>query len=537
MSYYLRVEGVNLGNFVYDSSDLASIRGGGLLLLNAIDDIEDRLKEVAGNEAVHAISKGASSGLFKLDPVDNPAQIRQDLMTFLKEDEQLRHATFVVDLLERDKKMNFEETQNRLAAANRWQQMQAPSLAIPKPADHVCSFDKIRPAWKTIKQGEAEKRASSSIFQRRNYGNEQKKNDFYRQRLTDDIPDLAFTKHLEELTTDPGKQGLNQKMAVIYIDGNKFGQFIREHCKTEEAQKEFDCQMRKGRDAVLDHLVKTAWEDRELGWKTAKGKIRLETLLWGGDEVIWVVPAWLGFSVVQTFFELAEKHITFTEEVAAKKGKAKNKKKQRKQKKTQVTTKTHHLQHAAGLVFCHHKAPIHRMVDLAKKLADLAKEAAKDVSKKNNPSLLSYQVLESFDHAGTDLEAWRQQRAEPLCGPEGLFIRPEDLSEIQKYILSLKGATGPTDSHTTEFPRRKLYQIVQALKNEDQDRAERFYKNLKKDHKDHPEFLEQLKSLLSGPNADSDTGSDGHWLHLVDLWDYMGLHDSCMAQEVHNETV
>lgn len=292
MEYYLRVEGVNLGSFVYDSSDLASIRGGGLLLLNAIDEIEEKLKAVAGDGAVRAISKGASSGLFKLDPVDNPAQIRQELMTFLNKDEQLRHATFVVDLLERKNNMNFAETQNQLATANHWQQMQAPSLAVPKPADDVCSFDKIRPAWKTINQGgTGKKRASSSIFQRREYGNVQKKSEFYRQRLTDDIPDLAFTKSLEELTTDPDKQGLNQKMAVIYIDGNKFGQFIQEHCKTEKAHEEFDCQMRQGRNAILDYLIRTAWEDSDLGWKTAEGKIRLETLLWGGDEVIWVVPA------------------------------------------------------------------------------------------------------------------------------------------------------------------------------------------------------------------------------------------------------
>ncbi|XCN71685.1 MAG: hypothetical protein Q3M24_15395 [Candidatus Electrothrix aestuarii] len=530
MAYYLRVEGVNLDNFVYDSSNLASIRGGGLLLLDAIERVAGELKRIVGAEAVQPISTGASSGLFKLElSKQQSADIRGDIVRFLHKDPQLQHATFVVDLLERKGNMNFAETQNQLAAANHWQQMQAPSLAIPKPADNVCSFDKIRPAQKIIYPGGTATQVSTSIFQRREYGTEQKKSEFYRQRLTTDIPDLAFTDNLEELTAAPMKGGLHHKMAVIYIDGNKFGKFLRTHCKDEDSQIRFDQSMKQGRNAILDHLIRTAWEDSKQGWKTPKGQIRMETLLWGGDEIIWVVPAWLGFSVLEMFYSLAQEHITFAKTEDEKKGPGKRKQKRGKKQK-QAAPKIHQLQHAAGLVFCYHKAPIQRMVKLAKKLAELAKEQ----SEKN---LLAYQVFESFDHAGTDLETWRQQRAEPLCGPEGLFIRPEDIKKIQGHILSLKGAADLTDSCTTEFPRRKLYQVIEALKNRDQERAQRFYKNLEKDHSNHLETLEQLKPLLSGPNTNSDAGSDGHWLHLIDLWDYMGLHEGNMAQEVHDETV
>ncbi len=49
------------------------------------------------------------------------------------------------------------------------------------------------------------------------------------------------------------------------------------------------------------------------------------------------------------------------------------------------------------------------------------------------------------------------------------------------------------------------------MKNNDQERADQFYQKLDKDHQ---KILEELKPLLSG--------SDGLWLHLVDLWDYMG---------------
>ncbi len=399
MAYYLRVEGVNLDNFVYDSSNLASIWGGGLLLLDAIERVAKELKTMIGEEAVHPISTGASSGLFKLElPDRQPADIqkvRQDLIRFLHQDSQLQHATFVVDIQEREKQ-SFAEIQNQLAAANHWQQIQAPSLAIPRPAQQVCALNKIRPAPKTIYPGGTATPVSSSIFQRREYDTEQKKSEFYRQRLVNDIPDLALTNELGELTEASDKQGLHHKMAVIYIDGNKFGNFLRKHCKDEDAQIRFDESMKQGRNAILEQLIRTAWQDSELGWKTSDGKIRLETLLWGGDEIIWVVPAWLGFSVVEMFYALAQKHIIFTETAEGKNNLAKKKKGKRKKQK-QAAPITHQLQHAAGLVFCYHKAPIHRMVDLAKKLADLAKEA----SKKDNRSLLAYQILESFDHAGT----------------------------------------------------------------------------------------------------------------------------------------
>lgn len=53
-SYLLRVEAVNLGNFITDSDDLSTIRGAGLLLLNAgrflcgRSDVKEELASRAG---------------------------------------------------------------------------------------------------------------------------------------------------------------------------------------------------------------------------------------------------------------------------------------------------------------------------------------------------------------------------------------------------------------------------------------------------------------------------------------------------------
>ena len=39
-------------------------------------------------------------------------------------------------------------------------------------------------------------------------------------------------------------------------------------------------------------------------WKDDKGHSGLETLLWGGDEILWVVPAWKGWELARWFFGL-----------------------------------------------------------------------------------------------------------------------------------------------------------------------------------------------------------------------------------------
>ena len=46
MAFYLHIEAVNISNFVYDTQDLSTIRGGGLLLLRAIDKITEQFKEL-----------------------------------------------------------------------------------------------------------------------------------------------------------------------------------------------------------------------------------------------------------------------------------------------------------------------------------------------------------------------------------------------------------------------------------------------------------------------------------------------------------
>ncbi len=480
MSYLLRLEAVNLSNVILDTNDLSTIRGGSLLLLNATEEVQNVIKnELLPNKFI-TITQGASWALFELQTDEMAAvQIKQKILGKLKE-APLCHATFVVDLL--PKTGNYTTDRDCLHTLNRWQQMQSPSLSIPQPANAVCALDKVRPASKESYSKTSEKiMLSPSVVDRRNYGKEQKRGKFYESRTK--LPGLRFTNDLDDLSYDPNQGILNGKIAVIYVDGNKFSQVVRA-CKNVDEQAKFDQKLREGQNSILKSLVKKANKDQNGTWKN-NGGIRLETLLWGGDELIWVVPAWQGWQTLNLFFEQANEHIKIDKKLLDA---------------SDYPSKDKKLTFAAGLVFCHHNAPIHRITALAKSLAELPKQH--DSSK----NMVAYQILESFDHAGTDIDHYRKKRLANLGQPDQLLIAADNMGLFEKHIKTLK---------ENDFPKRKSYQIITALLVNNPDEAESLQNKLFEDSPEIQKTLAELKKICGGENA--------HWLHLTDLWDFLAI--------------
>ena len=58
--YLLRVEGVNLRSVIWDTDDLSTRRGGGLMLLNAVAQLRDQFSALD----LKSVATGASIGLF-----------------------------------------------------------------------------------------------------------------------------------------------------------------------------------------------------------------------------------------------------------------------------------------------------------------------------------------------------------------------------------------------------------------------------------------------------------------------------------------
>jgi hypothetical protein len=495
---YLRVEGVNLGNFVYDVEDLSTVRGGGLLML----DVPRRIEALASKRGLRLvpISAGASSGLYSLEiETDKLDEVAAHLRTDLQNDSQLRHATIVVDAI--PKGDDFVQDLESVIALNRWRQMRAPSLAVPgaSKAGIPCKLDGVRPAESTTVKGTETVAVSRSVKVRRDHGREAK-NAFYLREIRRDaqphpdavrVAESGFVQDLQDLTDERSKGNLHHKMAVVYFDGNGFGKLQARLCRTPANLKRFDSEVREDRRTALEALLRTMAHDAD-GWTNhhpkepkhpQSGPWRLETLLWGGDELIWVVPAWQGWRTVQLFYEVSA---TWTFEGEP-------------------------LTHGGGVVFCHHNAPIHRIGRLVQELAGKAKTQAAALSSADprTRNRFAYQTLESFDFTGSDLEKFRERRI-PNGGSTAELILPgAGMKEIESAFASVKA----------RFPRGKLHEIVLGLRSarkEDIDNAHDLIKGTLADVLVNEGIKGDLDSMRKYFGA-----GDVFWFHLLDLWDYI----------------
>ncbi len=472
--YYLRMEAVNLYAFIEDTQDLSTIRGGGLLLLKSAKEVEKEFESV-----LTVVSTGASIGFFSFEAEndDEVDLLRQNVAKFLRKDGNLKHATFVVDFCKADG--DFLQARETVLARNRWRQFQQPTVVIPEPNEDwkdVCPLDNVRPGTEKFKVKGRQEFISKSVARRRSHGMDQRKREFYISEIGEfcgSVITADFVKNLESLTDDTEQDNLHHKMAVIYLDGNGFTKIRNRYCNDEDALREFDKHLRGFRADALKALLDRMETDS--GYWDRQGRYRLETLLWGGDELIWVVPAWKGWNVLDCFY------------TASASWKFKGQK----------------LTHAGGMVFCHHKAPIHRITQLCHDLAESAKTTCRE------ENLFQYLVLESFDHIGRDLEAYRNLQC-PI--PWKLSLRGKEMGNMADNIRALKA----------DFPRGQIYKAVHSalfLTKEGQEEASC-----------HDQFEERLKQILPGDafnkmekliSSDYFGTSPGAWLHLAELWDYI----------------
>ncbi|OQX17685.1 MAG: hypothetical protein BWK76_09880 [Desulfobulbaceae bacterium A2] len=473
--YYLRMDGVNLANFVLDTQSLNIIRGGGLLLLDAVSRVK---KATHAGHTLDPVSTGASSGLFHFTAPDDDAacKVREGVIALLRQDDDLRHATIMVEVLPAEPDGAFLPTREKLLAVNRWRQMQAPSLAIPPgTGQEVCGFDLVRPA-RAVARGPQGKPIGESSWRRHEFGRTMKQ-DFYAQWSglpEEKLP--GFTNEFATLANGAGFGNLNGKMAVFYVDGNGFGKLQQQHCTSRVTQKGFDDFIQGKRQELLRTLLQECMADSD--WMHF-AELRLETLLWGGDEIIWVAPAWKGWWLAERFFALSAGW-------------------QYQGTDAEGTQFCETLTHAGGLVFCHDKAPIHRITRLVRDLAEIAK----GVSRTRN--LLAYQVLESFDHLGADPARWRQSQCPPGVTADALLVAGENLATIAAQAGEVRRA----------LPRRRLYAIVTAL----------FDNSAETD-----DLIAEARAVVerAGGLASLDAvlaafgGGRAAWLHLLELWDYL----------------
>lgn len=479
----LRIEGVNLAHSIDDTENLSVRRGGSLMLLDAINVIAENNKA-----HLEKISTGASAGLFKVTGDVNTALVS---INSLLAQEPYCHGTFVVNQIETA--ADFRQSEITAVAANRWSQMQSLSFS-PKGLSvsaQVCTMDEVRPAAATATVKGEKQVVSASVQARQQHGRTMKQV-FYRRILGDHYADRKSADDFEDIAggsvSGLSPKTLIGKIAVFYADGNNFGNVARA-CKTADELTEWDNYIKGQRKALLSKLLDHA--SGKSYWKNA-GALRLETLLWGGDELMFVVPGWCGLELAKLFIE------------------------QTKGMQYQVEGKIQQLTHACGLVFCHQQAPISRISHLAKELAEKGKQA----NRKTNS--LNWLVLESFDHTGSGLDDYLRRR----------FVKATDWPDLVLNEVALASMTSDFASLRKELPRSAIVRVARALA---EDRAfnddgkinelvRRARLQVAKAGDEHAQsrFKDLWKHLHGADWLDEPTGPDdlGAWIKLAELWDY-----------------
>ena len=473
--YLLRAEAVNLNNFVNDTNRIQSIRGGSNLLLESMHGLHT--KDFSENVKLTPIATGASIGLYSFN-ANSDEDADEVVMTAHKHLSQAvgGHATFVVNFEKDDGK--FLENLAMITARNRWQQYQQPTLILPeigKGVTEPCSFDGLRPASirnDAVFRGD---KLSDSVYYRVRQGRELRQNLY---KLLLDTSGDEFTNDLSEIAEDCNHGNLNGKIACIYLDGNWFTKIRNKACTTRETLENFSKYVEVQRRNFLEELLTLARSDSN--FKTENGAIRLETLLWGGDELEIIVPAWKGWQVIRLIQKTLGK----------------------------MEFNGYQLSHAGGIIYCNHKAPIIQVRRMVRQLAEMAKESipAKTLDEitHNTCDLIYPFVLESFDTIGTNLKSFfrsyhGQQNLDHFC------LDPQFAACLEEVVQVMK---------SNGFPRNKIFDIVQAVRDK---KSPEVVRNKALSGLDD----ERRNAIEAALNTYLDN-NDQRWLLVAEMWDYVG---------------
>lgn len=487
--FWLCLEGQNFSDSIFDTQDLSTIRGGSLLLRDLVSRADDWLGARLPGK-VELATRGGSVGIWRLQvAADGMPALLSALRAHLGEGE-FRHLSFGLAAVAEDRP-GYSRQRNRLRAAIQRQRLSQSRVAYPEPGrqNAVCEVDFVRPVAKSHEIGKDRKlRVSQSVHDRRRHGMEKKQTLIAEETA---LPDPVTgqrksllsegarswlkaqagvtrrfamqTSSISDSAAPPEglKATLADKICVITLDGNGFGKVQDEVLAKDDtlaAQQRFDNAVAALRAkiiaAVFSEVIgrkgcgKPSPEEeavREEIGDPAGQVARFELLLWGGDEIMFIVPARLGWPVLEVVGETAEgldllgRSVTFS----------------------------------IGAVFCHHDAPIARIKKLADDLAGhikgLKPEGDEGEDRKGRDgkaaTLAMVEVLESFDHIGTDLSshlarALPQPTGTPLSTAERAAFRALDLGELQSLRRAAEALAAGKGGRVS---RGRLRQVAQAL--------------------------------------------------------------------------
>ena len=469
-----RVVACNFDQTIFDTNDLSTIRGSSLILLRFPESLIQGLQKAHSDLSVAKITSGASELLFRFAARPGASEaVERYLCAVLRTGERnidlpLRLFTFVWAVENGDPSSDgkdFHLRQQSLVARCNYEQFRHPTIVIPafypdsfRSGEHksgvdaknvVCSIDGIRPSSPSRKQGQKQF-VSDSVSQRKHYGTLARQL-FYDWALKDGdaekqgAPVDRFADMFKDMLPDPAEslelsipESLTGKMALVYLDGNSFGKRRdAEAVRGENKLQAFSEKITGLRRDLLRHVLDDL-KDRD-GMMSPEiqatdtqearpARLRFETLLWGGDEVMWVLPAWQAWA----FMEVVQRHLA-------------------------DSTRWGELKHAAGLLIAPYKTPIRDLTALVRDLGDAAKRG--DGREMNG---VQVGVITGFDLPGLTVDGWRRPllSATPAEDEHNTLCATFQMDgghwgEIRERMSAIKDPD-------TGLPRSSLYRLYHA---------------------------------------------------------------------------
>lgn len=504
--YLLWVEGVDFGAALYDTTDLSCIRGSGLALLYASKRVQVLLQACSGIASVDPLFGGASLAAMTFDA--DPALAR-NAVAFLRTALASEGADWISIHKILDRMSGYDpdavtwegalplahlrvlvamapvvpdaaggdgiDAAIRAARADlrarQWQGLGPPFTGAHGDAvrPDKARFGGILPAVRPVpvprdwadrefaEKGESRAWMSASVAARRTFGRHMRQY-FYSTELDDAALAARFVNSVDDIPgdlpdTDPIKDTLRSKLAVIYIDGNGFtdirAQITREgelHPLTVFANQVRSQQRQRFLRPMLEFLIDQSRgdhasrvardiDDHELAddRPTRYQALRFETLMWGGDEMAFSLPGWLALWWARAFFT---------------------------QWADGWTVQDHPLTHGMGIVICDRRTPLRQARAMAESLADAAKQARGAAGERIDA--VQIEIFESADlpDGGHGLHGHRAALYPGLDmeGHTGAFtLTVPELAALPELIKMLR-------DEERGLPRSQLYKRLRELK-------------------------------------------------------------------------
>ena len=324
---------------------------------------------------------------------------------------------------------------------------------------------------------------------------------------------VALAGSFQEMVDVPPEHlppNVSNKLAVIYFDGNQFGN-RRETAavgRLNEAVEHYGRASRvltaNGGLLLADLLNWLLEREENWAWRhRSKGReLRFETLMFGGDEVCLVCPAWLGWSLVGKLLQIfAGMRVPFA---------------------PGSSDPGQKVTFAVGMAFAHHKSPIRDLREMASSLSDAAKSAD------NERSMVQVMALEGLDQAEMDPSTirWRMFAGELVDDNPGAFALDGDRwEEITQEFSAISRDVGRSQLHRFYVDAENF-----AVTGEDGE-ADRVSNVLKlgSGHADTGKWAEYVKNRLSDfpdawRHAASLCGESDLLAHGAADWPFIALH-------------